>query len=556
MDGDEATRRLTDYFRVTAGSASSAGSSLSMHVPNVGIMATDPATERAKQQRKADSRKTLPAIEPWVCTYKHRLLPSTQASLKKLIRECREFVKIDTIRETAFLSDATVPTQDAVRTARNSVLSFADKETIFPGTIVDASAPNGVRGVTGTHEARNAVLYHAFCDANDTAVRIILGAVKDPAINNQLSDLHEAHEVASTTTRRARTAIMMIDMLRTKFDSDDFVYRFLHLIDFVEFEQSKAMSPLDFIEDYHRRVARLKSAYTRDGVFDDSALNKDLFTAMFYAKIGKTLRKQLGPHIATLTDQSFTLGELTSWVERNVTMADHEHGGRRSEVAARAQHFQPTIYGDMDDHDGDDDAAYFSGRGGGKPANVTCAICGSADPRKSEHPGPCPLNRALPNGKSCPGNALTGIPHNDASSPHGQCPFGYFGPKPGAKPHQKTGGGRGNGARTYPTQARRPQASLEAAEADMPTDHEVDTGYAARPAADVAAFTATAPMERMYVFAEKEMALRDKAMETGDAASRQLLLEQADRVDVDQESPSSCASEAYRSIGLVNKGVS
>ena len=64
----------------------------------------------------------------------------------------------------------------------------------------------------------------------------------------------------------------------------------------------------------------------------------------------------------------------------------------------------------------------------------------------------------------------------------------------------------------------------------MPTDHEVDTGYAARPAADVAAFTATAPMERMYVFAEKEMALRDKAMETSDAASRQLLLEQADRV--------------------------
>ena len=62
---------------------------MSMHVPNIGIMATDPAIERAKQQRKADSRKTLPAIEPWVCTYKHRLLPSTQASLKKFIRECR-----------------------------------------------------------------------------------------------------------------------------------------------------------------------------------------------------------------------------------------------------------------------------------------------------------------------------------------------------------------------------------------------------------------------------------------------------------------------------------
>ena len=140
-------------------------------------------------------------------------------------------------------------------------------------------------------------------------------------------------------------------MLRSKFDSDDFVYRFLHLIDFVEFEQPRSMSPLDFIEDYHRRVARLKSAYTRDGHFDNAALNDDLFTAMFYAKIDKRLRKDLGPHISSLTDStlSFNLDAPTAWVERNVTMSDHESTGRaRADVAARAQLSGAKIYGDLE----------------------------------------------------------------------------------------------------------------------------------------------------------------------------------------------------------------
>ena len=213
-------------------------------------------------------------------------------------------------------------------------------------------------------------------------------AVKDPAINNQLSDLHDAHEVASGTIRRARTAIMMLDLLRTKFDSNDFVYRFLHLIDFVEFEQPKSMSALDFIEDYHRRVARLKSAYTKDGVFDNAALNGDLFTAMFYAKVDKSLRKALGPHISSLTDATFKLDELTEWVERNVTMADHEHSGRTTDIVAKA-----AIFGDIEDDDEDDDGtAYYGRAGGGTGKPIPCKICGSLDHRKSEHPGPCPLN--------------------------------------------------------------------------------------------------------------------------------------------------------------------
>ena len=90
---------------------------------------------------------------------------------------------------------------------------------------------------------------------------------------------------------------MMPGMLRKKFDSDDFVYRFLHLIDFIEFEQPKSMATLDFIEDYQRRMDRLKASYSTDGVFDHVGMNNDLFVVMFYAKIDKSVRKNLSTHI-------------------------------------------------------------------------------------------------------------------------------------------------------------------------------------------------------------------------------------------------------------------
>ena len=46
-------------------------------------------------------------------------------------------------------------------------------------------------------------------DANNITARKILGAVKDPNINNQLSDLHESFDGLF-----ARSAILMLDMLR------------------------------------------------------------------------------------------------------------------------------------------------------------------------------------------------------------------------------------------------------------------------------------------------------------------------------------------------------
>ena len=214
----DSTGPLTNHFRVTRRSTGLDGTSLDMHnasVTGIVMPVTDAKIEREKQERKAYARKTLPRIQDWSCTYRQRLLPSTQASLKMFTRECRAYVRVDAVRGTAYAADENL--RNEFRKICESVLSFVDKDLIFPGTLADAGAPNGVRLKGGPAAAKAEQEYNHFCDANGTAVRIILGAVKDPAINNQLSDLHDAHEVASGTARRARTAIMMLDLLRGLF---------------------------------------------------------------------------------------------------------------------------------------------------------------------------------------------------------------------------------------------------------------------------------------------------------------------------------------------------
>ena len=48
------------------------------------------------------------------------------------------------------------------------------------------------------------------------------------AAADELSALHDANT-------GKRTAILLVELLQKKFDSDDFVYRFLHLLDFIDF---------------------------------------------------------------------------------------------------------------------------------------------------------------------------------------------------------------------------------------------------------------------------------------------------------------------------------
>ena len=204
----------------------------------VGMPAKQDA-DKAKARAKAESRKTLPNVEDWTCTFKHRKLPSTQASLNKLFREVSQYVKIDAIRETAYLDEAE---RTNARDARQAVLRYADRERAPVGKRDDGSVAD-------------ADLYEHFNEANETAVRVLLSAVKDPSLNNELHAIHEQNE-------GGRTAMRIVETLRKKFDSNDFVYRFLHLLDFIEFEQSKAMSAIDFTEDYQRRMTRLRATYT------------------------------------------------------------------------------------------------------------------------------------------------------------------------------------------------------------------------------------------------------------------------------------------------------
>ena len=131
----DSTGPLTNYFRVTRRSTSLDSTSLDMHngsVTGIVMPATDADVEREKQERKAYARKTLPRIQDWNCTYRQRLLPSTQASLKMFIRECRAYVKVDAVRETAYATDENL--RNEFRKIRESVLSFVDKDQIFPGT--------------------------------------------------------------------------------------------------------------------------------------------------------------------------------------------------------------------------------------------------------------------------------------------------------------------------------------------------------------------------------------------------------------------------------------
>ena len=110
----------------------------------------------------------------------------------------------------------------------------------------------------------------------------------------------------------------------------------------------------------------------------------DLFTMLYYAKLDKPLRKMLYPFIASLEPGKFTLDELTSWVERNVTMADHDAPHAKTDIATY-------VYGEPEDEESHDEEQVYLVCGGQRVATFKCSICGSSQHQKSTHPGPCPL---------------------------------------------------------------------------------------------------------------------------------------------------------------------
>ena len=123
--------------------------------------------------------------------------------------------------------------------------------------------------------------------------------------------------------------MILIKHLRSLYDSDDFVFRFLHLLDFIEWEQGRSMSHVDYIDAFRERTTRLTASYSKDGQLDSAGLVQDLFAALFYAKLEATYPKKMGPFLAGLKPEQFTVE----------TLAESVRAGRVSvEVAQRVAH--------------------------------------------------------------------------------------------------------------------------------------------------------------------------------------------------------------------------
>ena len=302
------------------------------------------------------------------------------------------------------------------------------------------------------------------CDA-------MLDAVKDSQLHNELSTLAEKNI-------GKRTSIIILEHLGNKYNCKDFVHRFLHLLDFIDFQQARSQSLPAYVQDFERRQTRLITAYTSAGGFDDDAFRKDLFASLFFQKLGKGYKKKLSTYVSAMNQADFTVENLAQWVQRNVTLADAVEGGPSAhDIAAYATD-------EWDDVREEyvyvlNETAYELTETG-QFRKIVCSICRSEDHKMSNHPGRCPMHRPPPDGHSCPGNGTTKTPH------HPYCKFNYDPNKRKGAGRGRGGGGRG-GARGGARFAR-PQESLSAVEEpgyDEPfrgppyVPAPIDYGYAA-----------------------------------------------------------------------------
>ena len=166
----------------------------------------------------------------------------------------------------------------------------------------------------------------------------------------------------------------------------------------------------------------------------------------------------------------------------------------------------------MRDEDG---LAYFVRNGA--VVKAVCSICRSDKHLMSRHPGPCPLKD-----DGCPG---MNAPNGDPITPHrDMCKFKYKGPRT-PRP-----GGANQRARA-PGAFRRPQASLEAAEAQPPAETAAAAVQAPpqlAPAAQpqLTGVSTDSSMAAIVRFGDQEPALRVSAAQTPDSTQRAALVEQ------------------------------
>ena len=129
-------------------------------------------------------------------------------------------------------------------------------------------------------------------------------------------------------------------------------------------------------------------------------------------------------------------------------------------VQARSADVGDALMADVYDDDepitmrDEDGSAYFVRNGA--VVKAVCSICRSDKHLMSRHPGPCPLKDY-----GCPG---MNAPNGDPITPHrDMCKFKYKGPR---TPRPAGGNQRARAPGAF----RRPQASLEAAEAQPPAE--------------------------------------------------------------------------------------
>ena len=284
-------------------------------------MSTDERAEiqqlaREQALRDHEAKKKYPKVSEVSWTHKDRKKRTVVQELTRLLRQLHEYLKVDAIRETAFVLDENQ--KAALRATRMAPMSLLEASLPPPGVRLDQDGAPAL----DQHGKPNIVdhkRYAAFQEANMTLVNCILDAVRDPTLNNELEKIHSRHADAKVAVR---TGIMLVKHLKHLFDSDDFVHRFLHLLDFIEWEQGKALSHIDYIDAFRERSNRLTASYSKDGRLDAQGLVDDLFSALFYAKLETTYRKKMGPFLAGLSPSEFTVEHLAEWLERSTNLAD------------------------------------------------------------------------------------------------------------------------------------------------------------------------------------------------------------------------------------------
>ena len=108
--------------------------------------------------------------------------------------------------------------------------------------------------------------------------------------------------------------MMMIQRLSEKIDSKDFAYKLLYLIEFINWQQPRNMSHIDYVDEYTDKKDHLIAAYTDNDPIDHDKLVSDMLTALMYEKLEPRLRKSLSKFINEWEAADFNMKKVGEWI--------------------------------------------------------------------------------------------------------------------------------------------------------------------------------------------------------------------------------------------------